>query len=90
MSAHEQNITIINSRGMHARAAAKFVRLAETFTANVEVSRNGTAVGGTSIMGLMLLAAAKGSEINIKVTGEQAAEAFRALVELVQRGFDEE
>lgn len=82
--------TISNRRGLHARAAAKFVKLAATFDAQVVVGHRGTEVSGLSIMGLMMLAAAPGCTIDLKVTGDQAAEALEALFDLVDRKFDED
>jgi phosphocarrier protein HPr len=83
-------VTICNRRGLHARAAAKFVKLAETFDAEVTVSKNGTSVSGLSIMGLMMLAAGTGTAITVGATGPQADEAVTALADLVTGGFDEE
>lgn len=82
-------VTICNPRGLHARAAAKFVKLAALYPANVVVAKDGTEVVGQSIMGLMMLAAACGSEIEITASGEQAAEALAALCALVEGGFEE-
>jgi phosphocarrier protein len=82
--------TVCNSRGLHARASALFVRRAERFDAKVTVSRDGETVPGTSIMGLMMLAAGPGAEIVIAATGRQAAAAVKALAELVGCGFEEE
>jgi len=81
---------ITNQRGLHARAAAKFVKLAATFDAQVTVGHRGTEVSGLSIMGLMMLAAAPGCSIELKVTGIQAIEALEALFDLVDRKFDED
>ncbi|KIL97617.1 Phosphocarrier protein nitrogen regulation associated [Paramagnetospirillum magnetotacticum MS-1] len=81
---------ISNRRGLHARAAAKFVKLAATFDAQITVSHRGTEVSGLSIMGLMMLAAAPGCSIELKVTGAQATEAMDALFDLVDRKFDED
>ncbi len=81
--------TIVNERGLHARAAAKFVKLADSFDATVTVERNGTTVDGRSIMGLMMLAAGPGSELQLCATGAQAAAAIAALSDLIGRGFDE-
>ena len=83
-------VTICNKRGLHARASAKFVQCAESFTADVVVERDGTEVAGTSIMGLMMLAAATGTEIRISAKGLQAQEALAALVGLVEAGFHED
>jgi phosphocarrier protein len=85
-----KTVTIINQRGLHARAAAKFVKLAAEFEAEIWVERNGSEVGGQSIMGLMMLAAGPGSTIDIAATGVQAEAALAALVSLVERGFDED
>ena len=70
---------IQNKRGLHARASAKFVKLAETFDADIKVSKGGETVGGTSIMGLMMLAASKGCDVEITATGQQAQEALDSL-----------
>tara|TARA_R110002110_G_scaffold415612_7_gene652229 strand:+ start:32553 stop:32780 length:228 start_codon:yes stop_codon:yes gene_type:complete len=75
---------------LHARAAARFVRLAETFDADIVVERDGAEVPGTSIMGLMMLAAAPGSQIQVRTSGADAREALNALVALVSDGFGEE
>lgn len=83
-------VTIPNKKGLHARASAQFVRLASSFEANVKVTREGHTVGGTSIMGLMMLAAGQGHSILIEVNGAQAKEAIEALVKLVESGFGEE
>ena len=80
---------IVNQRGLHARAAARFVKLAETFDAQVDVSKDGLTVRGTSILGLMLLAAGIGSEVVLEATGSEAAAALEALHDLIARGFDE-
>ena len=83
-------VTIRNQRGLHARAAAKFVKLATTFTAEVTVQKGDMTVSGASIMGLMMLATAPGTEIEIRTKGAAKAEALAALVALVERRFDEE
>ena len=83
-------LPIINKRGLHARASAKFVQTVERFDAMVTVCRSGEAVGGNSIMGLMMLAAGPGCRIDITATGEEAEEAVTALADLVSRRFDEE
>ena len=80
---------IVNERGLHARAAAKFVKLADSFDATVTVERNGTAVDGRSIMGLMMLAAGPGTELQLCATGAEAEAAIAALTDLIGRGFDE-
>lgn len=85
-----RTVTICNRRGLHARAAARFVRLAERFDADVVVAKNGTSVSGMSIMGLMMLAAGPGTTIELRATGREAAQAIEALAELIADGFDEE
>ncbi len=84
------DVTICNQRGLHARAAAKFVQLAGEYDADVTVTKDGTSVLGTSIMGLMMLAAAKGTSIRIESDGNQAPEVLEALQTLVANGFDEQ
>ncbi len=81
--------TIVNQRGLHARAAAKFVRTAERFSARVEVTRDDLTVLGTSILGLMLLAAGAGTILTLRGEGEDAEAALAALCDLIGRGFDE-
>ncbi len=85
-----RTVLVGNVRGLHARAAAGFVKLAESFDAEVEVAKDGATVPGTSIMGLMMLAAAKGTEIEIRARGRQAADALEALAALVADKFGEE
>ena len=85
-----RSATICNRRGLHARAAAKFVKLAGTFNATLMVSNRGTEVSGLSIMGLMMLAAAPGCTIEIKGRGPEGDKALQALVALVDAKFDEE
>jgi phosphocarrier protein len=82
--------TIRNQRGLHARAAAKFAKLAGTFQAEITVARNGTSVSGVSIMGLMMLAAAIGTEVRLTAKGPQAQAALDALIALIDAKFDEE
>jgi phosphocarrier protein HPr len=86
----EALVTIRNRKGLHARASAKFVKCAEQFQATVWVTREGQTVGGTSIMGLMMLAAGPGTQIHIKAEGAEAPEAVEALEALVLAGFGEE
>ncbi|MES0883219.1 HPr family phosphocarrier protein [Roseibium sp. SCP14] len=86
----EKDLTIVNRRGLHARASAKLVKLVETFAADVQVSKDGQTVGGTSIMGLMMLAASPGCCIKVCVTGDDAEDALSAISELVESGFGEE
>ena len=85
-----REVTIRNKKGLHARASAKFVQTAEQFDAAVSVTRSSETVGGTSIMGLMMLAAGPGSSIRIEASGNQAAEALDALCGLVEGKFGEE
>jgi len=81
---------IINKRGLHARASAKFVQLAESFDAEITVSKDGSSVGGTSIMGLMMLAASPGCCITVSATGPEAGQALSALDALVANRFGED
>lgn len=83
-------IAIRNKKGLHARASAKFVKCAEAFKAQVRVTREGQTVGGTSIMGLMMLAAGPGTTILIEAEGPDAPEAVEALTALVESGFGED
>ena len=85
-----KDLVIINKRGLHARASAKFVQLVEQFEAEVKVSRGGETVGGTSIMGLMMLSAAPGTTIRIEASGRQANEVADALGVLIQDRFGED
>ena len=83
-------VLISNALGLHARAAARFVRLAGTFRAQINVDRGGRTIDGKSIMGLLLLAAARGTSITISADGPDEGDAVAALTALVERGFDEE
>jgi phosphocarrier protein len=85
-----RTVEIVNERGLHARASAKFVKVAAGYDAEVKVSRDGTTVDARSIMGLMMLAAGIGSFIEISADGSEARAALDALVELVQGRFDED
>lgn len=85
-----REMPIVNQRGLHARASAKFVKCAESFDASITVSRDGQSVPGTSIMGLMMLAASLGTSISVEVSGPQAQAAMEALSSLVANKFDEE
>src|SRR5471032_2582877 len=85
-----RDVEIVNKKGLHARASAKFVQTAEQFDAAIIVTRGHETVGGTSIMGLMMLAAGTGSTITIQATGKQAQKAVDTLVELVSTRFGEE
>ena len=90
MSDLSRDAEIRNTKGLHARAAAKFCKTAGQFNAEVRVSKSGTEVSGSSIMGLMMLAAGIGSTITISTAGSQAQEALDALCTLVGNKFDEE
>lgn len=85
-----RNVTIVNQRGLHARASAKFVRMAEGFDAQVSVSRGDETVDATSIMGLMMLGAAAGTAITITANGRQAETALDALCVLIADKFGED
>jgi phosphocarrier protein HPr len=82
--------TICNKKGLHARASAKFVQTVEKFEAAVRVTRNGESVGGTSIMGLMMLAAAPGTSITVEASGKEAAAVIEALADLIAARFGED
>ena len=84
-----KTFTICNARGMHARSAAKFVKCVDGFAAQVQVRRDTNQVSGGSIMGLLMLGAAQGAELEITASGPQAAEALAALGELIASGFGE-
>ncbi len=84
-----QRATIVNAKGLHARAAAKLAKLAATFKSEITVARNETTVSARSIMGLMMLAAAKGAEIELEARGADAEQAIAAIVALVEGGFGE-
>jgi phosphocarrier protein len=90
MPALVRELDIVNERGLHARASAKFVKCAEAFDADIAVSRDGQTVPGTSIMGLMMLTASQGTSITVTATGPQAEAALAALAALVASKFDEE
>ena len=85
-----QNVTVVNQLGMHARAAAKFVHLATKFQAHVRVARDRREMDGKSIMGILLLAAARGTIITISADGSDEREALAALAALVASGFGED
>ena len=85
-----RELAIINQRGLHARASAKFVKCAEGFNADITVSRDGMSVPATSIMGLMMLGAAMGTSISVEARGPEAEQALAALEQLVASKFDEE
>jgi len=85
-----RELEICNKKGLHARASAKFVQLVEKYDAEVKVRRGHETVGGTSIMGLMMLAAGPGTTITVEATGAQAAEVVEALARLVSGRFTEQ
>lgn len=85
-----REVPIVNQRGLHARASAKFVQVASEFDATVQVERDGVRVGGTSIMGLMMLAAGPGTSITVEARGKHAAEVMDAICALVGDRFGEE
>lgn len=84
-----RSVTICNQKGLHARAAARFVQTAHDFDAEIWVRKNGTIVNGRSIMGLMMLAAASGAELQISAAGPEADSAVETLARLVECKFDE-
>jgi phosphocarrier protein HPr len=86
----ERTVSIVNRLGLHARAAAKLVTLAAKYRSSVHIRKDGREVSGKSIMGVMMLAAAKGSRITLVAAGDDAAEALDALAALVANKFDEE
>ena len=90
MTALSREVRVVNQRGLHARASAKFVNMASEIDATVEVEKDGNKVCGTSIMGLMMLGAAMGDTIIIHVDGDHADEALTRLVALVEERFGEE
>lgn len=85
-----RTVTVVNQLGMHARAAAKFVHLASRYASDVRVSRHGREMDGKSIMGILLLAAARGSSITISADGTDEGDAVAALAGLVDSGFGED
>jgi phosphocarrier protein HPr len=85
-----ESVTVVNQLGMHARAAARFVHLAARYQSRVRVARDTREMDGKSIMGILLLAAARGSTITISADGQDERDAVKALVALVQSGFGED
>jgi phosphocarrier protein len=85
-----RDLPIVNRRGLHARASAKFVQCADSFNASITVSKDQNTVGGTSIMGLMMLAAGIGSSIRVTAEGPDAEAALAAIARLVADRFGEE
>lgn len=90
MATISKELAIINQRGLHARASAKFVKCAEGFDANITVSKDGQTVPATSIMGLMMLAASIGTSVTVEASGPQAEQAMTALETLVADKFQED
>ncbi|HEY9145586.1 MAG TPA: HPr family phosphocarrier protein [Thiobacillus sp.] len=86
----QRDVEIVNKLGLHARPSARLTQLASSFKSNVHMSRNGRRVNAKSIMGVMMLAAAKGSTITLETDGEDEAEAIDALASLISSGFGEE
>lgn len=89
-STYARTCRICNKKGLHARAAAKFVQTAGSFDATIKVSKDGLTVGGTSILGLMMLAASLHTDVMLEACGDQAHDALDALADLIHRRFDEE
>ncbi len=85
----DRTVTVINKLGLHARAAAKFVTLASSFSSDVKLARNGQVVNGKSIMGVMMLAASKGSDIQLIADGSDENTAIEKLTELIENCFGE-
>ncbi|MCQ8186260.1 HPr family phosphocarrier protein [Parvularcula maris] len=90
MSEASARVTIVNMRGLHARAAAKICETASAFQSRIEVSKDGTAVGARSLMALLMLGAGKGSKVTLRAEGPDAEEAVKAVRELIEAGFHEE
>ena len=90
MTTISREIEIINKLGMHARAAAKFVKLASKFNSEIELERNDRRVNGKSIMGVMMLAAGKGTQVTLHATGKDASKSIETLEELINNRFDED
>ena len=86
----QRDVEIVNKLGLHARPSARLTQLASNFKSNVFMSRNGRRVNAKSIMGVMMLAAAKGSTVTLEVEGEDEVEAMEALAGLISSGFGEE
>ncbi len=86
----KKQFSIVNRLGLHARAAAQLVQTANRFHADVTVEKDGVEVNGKSIMGILMLAAPKGSQIEVSVTGPDVEEAFEAIAQLIENGFGED
>ncbi len=87
---NEQSLPIVNEKGLHARASAKFVEVVEGFDARAEVEKDGMSVSGDSIMGLLMLGASKGTSITVRTSGTQAGALADALADLVRNRFGED
>jgi phosphocarrier protein len=85
-----RQVEIVNKKGLHARASAKFVQIAEKYDAAITVTRGNETVGGTSIMGLMMLAAGPGTIVTVRASGREALDAIDAVCTLVESGFGED
>ena len=85
----KKKVTIINKLGLHARAAVKFVNLANRFTSSVKIEKNGSKIDGKSILGILTLAAVQGTEITLSVSGKDEQSVMEALISLIQNKFDE-
>ena len=90
MKTEERTFTIVNKLGMHARAAAKFVQTAARFASDISLEREGQTVNGKSIMGVLMLAAAQGTQVTVRTEGDDAEEAMAALGSLIEDGFGED
>ena len=86
----EKKVTIINRLGLHARAAAKFVKLANRFKASVKIEKDGVLIDGKSILGILTLAAVQGATITLKIDGADEKSALKALIVLIENRFEEE
>lgn len=86
----EKKVTIINRLGLHARAAAKFVKMANRFNASVKIEKDGILIDGKSILGILTLAAVQGTKITLTISGADENSAMKALVSLIENRFDEE
>jgi phosphocarrier protein len=89
MPRHERRFLVVNSLGLHARAAAQLVQVANRFRSDIHVEKDGMEVNGKSIMGVLTLAAAKGATINVSIDGEDAEQAMLALAKVIESGFGE-
>lgn len=85
----ERTVEVVNRAGMHARPAAQFVKLAGRFSSDIRLAKDGLEVNGKSIMGVLMLAAERGSQLRLSATGNDAEDAVDALSDLIGRGFEE-